>query len=446
MQIELVPQQYELVYATEPWVLIHGGRGSSKTTGLCWAIVARAGSPGARVGLFRQTLVDLRSTTLKTLLEGDGDQPPVLMPGSYTHNQNKKSIQINGGGEIVYNGLDQGDVGRQMGSTGKGSSMNLSCAAFDEAVEMQEAAVMQICMSVRLKIDGMPLQRLFACNPGPPSHWIAKQWGLALDAQPMPGHRSIHANPTDNRFLPDEYIDELYNLEGVARERYLLGKWVGSDGLVYDRWDRNVHITESTATPSRVILGVDDGYSDPFVALRLEIDNDHRIHVSREVYETGLTQPEKIKRVQSIMDDADTVVVDSAAPELVQALKYANIPAISCKKGQGSIEYGINLVQSRLAIAGDDLPRLTIDQSCTKTITEFESYEWAKNLTGLKDKPIDLNNHAMDALRYGVRNIDEVGGAYMASEPAPVSVAALKENMMSYADMRGADPDFGFQE
>lgn len=407
VEIQLLQHQYDFLVSDAPWLLSDGGRGSGKTNALARKVVERASHPGAREGLFRQKLIDLRSTTLKTLFDGDGYNPPVLYPGTYDHNQALKTIKIRGGGEIVYNGMDQGDARRQMGSTGRGSSLNLSGAAFDEWVEMTEANVLQISASVRVKVDGLPLQRYGVCNPGPPSHWIAKRFGLAPGESIKPRHERIMAPAWSNHFLPAETLEELRSYEGVAYERYYLGKWVGSDGLVYDRWDRQVHVRETDGEPKSVLIGVDEGYTDPFVALEIHLDSDGRAHIAREIYQSKMTQDEKIEAVKSISGDA-TVVVDSAAPDLIESMRRAGIRATPANKGQGSINHGIGLVQTRLADAGDGRPRLTVDPSCVNTIREFETYEWSGNRDGgLDDKPIDKNNHAMDALRYAIASLQK---------------------------------------
>lgn len=418
MQVELLPQQYDFVFDDESQrLLIHGGRGSAKSTGLDWKIYRRAMHPGACEFLGRQRLIDLRTTTLRLLLEGAGSMPPVIPPGTYHHDKTEKIIRLHGGGQIVYNGMDQGDVGRQIGSTGRGSSMNLSGAAIDEAVEVSEANLIQIAGAVRVPVEGIPLQIYMACNPSVPSHHLARDFGLAQGHVAKPGFRAIHCNPVDNYFLPPEFIASLEALEGVARERYLLGRWVGSDGLVYDRWDRNTHVRESTAPAKRVVLGVDEGYTDPFVALLIHIDPDGRVHVAREVFEARLTQAEKIERVRSLADGSPEVFVDAAAPDLIESMRRANINARPAEKGQGSVNHGIGLIQQRLVVQGDGRPRLTVDPSCTNTIREFESYEWKPGTDRLKDEPRDANNHAMDALRYAVRSIDE-GERFLAYFPS----------------------------
>lgn len=419
VRIELLPQQYDYVADDDASdLLIHGGRGSAKTTGLCVKIARRASHKGACEGLFRQKLIDLRRTTLRVLLDGVGGMPPILPPGSYHHDKTEKIIRIKGGGEIVYNGLDQGDTSRQFGSTGKASSLNLSGAAIDEAVEVQRANVVQIKGAVRVKVPGLPLQHYYACNPSVPSSWLAEDFGLAGGHIAKEGHKAIACNPLDNYYLPPEFIRNLKSLTGVARERYLYGKWVGSDGLVYDKWDRQVHVTEKPDPPKRVVLGIDEGYTDPFVVVRIHLDSDGRGHIASEFYQSGLTEDEKIAAVREMLgSDEAECVVDSAAPALIESMRRRGLNALPANKVQGSVAHGINLVQTRLVKQGDGLPRLTVDPNCTNTIREFESYEWKVRPDGAsKDDPQDRDNHAMDALRYAVMSLDTDAG------PVTVSV------------------------
>jgi len=56
-------------------------------------------------------------------------------------------------------------------------------------------------------------------------------------------------------------------------------------------------------------------------------------------------------------------------------------------------------------VAGDGRPRLTIDPACVNTLAEFESYVWMEGRSGVKDTPEKTNDHAMDALRYGVARL-----------------------------------------
>lgn len=402
----LLPKQDELVFGTERHTVYSGAVGAGKSRALCVAaLVHVAGKPNARFGLFRKTLVGLKKSTLKTMLEGDGKAPPVLPHGSYTHNKNDAEIKVNGGGSILYSGVETPESVR---------SMNLSQAGVDEVTELQAEDYNAIDDRVRLDL-GEPLRILSATNPGTPSHWMAKMMGLSPDKQaPDPGCKIILTKTADNTFLPKSYIESFARHQGtVYYRRMFLGEWCGSDGMVYDKFLRDRHVVARKGIDKSRVLGVDDGYTDPFVVLDVHFDSDGRAHVAREVYRSGMVMDEKIAAVKRWADGAD-VVVDSAAPDLIESLRRAGVSAVPAKKGAGSIEHGINLVQTRLV--GDDrgVPRLTVDPCCTETIREFETYEWATGRDGLKDKPMDRDNHAMDSLRYVVSHKDRGTGLRVA--------------------------------
>ena len=100
--------------------IVYGGRGSLKSHCTWGKVYERARHVGAIEGAYRKRLIDFKDKELPLLLEGiPGVVPPILQPGTYRHNQALKRIDIDGGGTIVYNGFDQGDVSRQGGSTGK---------------------------------------------------------------------------------------------------------------------------------------------------------------------------------------------------------------------------------------------------------------------------------------------------------------------------------------
>ena len=405
---DLLPKQDELVFSTTRHTVYSGAVGAGKSRGLCIdAVLHVAGRPEARYGLFRKTLVGLKKSTLKTLLEGDGMAPPVLPRGTYTHNKNDAEIKVNGGGSILYSGVETPESVR---------SMNLSRAGVDEVTELQFDDYSAIDDRVRLDI-GEPLCVKSVTNPGTPSHWMAKMMGLSPDKQtPDPGCKIILTRTADNTYLPASYIESFERHKGtVYYRRMFLGEWCGADGMVYDKFLRDVHVRERRGIAKSRVLGVDDGYTDPFVVLDIHVDSDRRAHVAREYYETGRVMDEKVAAVQAWSDEDTTVVVDSAAPDLIESLRRAGINAVPANKGPGSIEHGINLVQTRLV--GDDRgePRLTVDPCCTNTVREFETYEWAQSRDGLKDKPMDRDNHAMDSLRYVVRHMDTDAGLRVAA-------------------------------
>lgn len=401
IRIKALPKQKDFLRATEREVLYSGAWGAGKTLSLCWKLVMRAANPGAREGLFRFTLKQLKKTTLVTLLEGDGKMPPVLPPGTYTHHKAEQRIDIGGGGTILYGDLED---------AAKIGSMNLSGAGIDEASEVPEDRYTSLRGRIRVPVDGIANQLYAACNPAGPHHHLARRFGLAMDYAPAPNTRAVRTRTTDNPHLPADYIADLKTMGGVAYKRFVEGLWVAADGLVYERYDPAVHAVTS-ATPARTrVLCIDEGTANPFVCLCLDVDGDGRGHVAGEVYQSRLLQADKRAAVRRMAEleprcSVDAVVVDPSALDLIQELRSDGWNVVSA---MNDVLPGIRMVEQRLALGPDGKPRLTHDPGCVKLAAEFQSYEWSKDISGnsLRDKPKKESDHALDALRYGVAYLD----------------------------------------
>lgn len=390
---KLLPKQMRFVRAEDRFLMYSGCFGGGKSVAICAKILSRASKPGAREGLCRKTLVSLKATTLRTLLDGDGpDVPAMLPPGTYTHNKAEKVIKIKGGGEIVYFGLDDPT---------KIGSYNLSGCGIDEAVEISLDDWIMLQGRIRTRVPGLPNQIYGATNPGKPSHWIAESFGLSGGDEPEEDYAAISTRVTDNHYLDPAYVKSLSRLEGVSYKRFFLGLWAGAEGVVYDRFNRDEHVAIRSDGWAKSIIACDYGYNDPFAAISLRMDHKGAIHQDREIYESSLTEPEMIGLVEGMIDDHSTVIVDNSIPALIESMRRKGLPAFPCVKGKDSVKNGIMHVQSLLGQG-----QFTIDPSCVKTIDEFESYEWRKTRDGkTTDTPVDSMNHAMDAIRYGVAEL-----------------------------------------
>jgi len=430
---KLLPKQDLALFSTERHVGYSGAVGAGKSRAACIkALIHCAGRPTARAGLFRKTLVGLRKSTLKTMIEGDGKAPPVLPHGSYTHNKVDCEIKLNGGGSILYSGVETPEAVR---------SMNLSLALIDEVTELSFEDYAAIDDRVRMEIDGEPMQVMSFTNPATPSHWYAKMMGLSPEKQvPDDDCRIILTKTSDNTFLPERYIKSFERHAGTTYyRRMFLGEWCGTDGLIYPQFSRDRHVRAMDTTGWEQLIGVDDGVVHPFCALDFRIGPDDHLHISRQVYETGMASDQKRKAIRAISNSDPLVVVDSAAKDLILSLQQDGIRAVPCDKGQGSVLHGINLVQTLLANGG-----VSIDPCCTDVIRELETYEWAANRDGLKDEPRKMNDHAMDPLRYVTRwRMEQRGLRVMGSDPEAKHESVPVGN---YFDEQRKNPDWGFDD
>jgi len=424
--IDILPKQELFLRSIAREVLYSGAWRAGKTRALCYKCAIRAAVPGAREGLCRKHLVTFRATTLRTLLEPDGGLPAVLPAGTYTHNKTDKIIRLRGGGEIVYFGLDEPE---------KIGSYSLTGCGADEAVEFTETDWDMLHSRISVGVPAPPgkpyapvdehgnliNQLSGACNPGSPSHFLAGRFGITGGAVCPPNRQVIQTSSLENTFLPQPYIESLKAYTGITRKRFVEGLWVGSEGLVYGMWDRAIFVRHRKVAFPRYVAAVDLGYTNPAAILLGGIDEDGRLHVCEEWYANKRQSSEIARAVAKLcgtlparLGGVEWIAVDPSAAMFIDELRAAGLPAVAAGRGDAArrnVLNGIYAVQNRLQVAGDGEPRLTVSPTCENTIREMETYEWMPDRVtgkGFKDVPVKAHDHAMDALRYMVVDLDGV--------------------------------------
>ena len=381
----------EFLRAQEREVLYSGAFGAGKSRGLCYKTAMRALNPGAVEILTRKHNVTLKRTTLRTLLMPDGELPPVLPPGSYTHNKTQQLISIHGGGEIMYFGLDDSE---KIGST------PATGANIDEATELSEADYTALRGRIRVKVAGLPNQLNSATNPGAPSHHLAQRFGLAPESTAAPGTRAIMTCSDDNFFLPEGYLSDLHTFTGVARQRFVEGLWVAAEGLVYP--DLLGCVVPHEKPPKGMgdyedVGGIDFGWSAPFCALAGRVydpgDGIPILYVYFEHYKER-TALDHHAAAMAKAQNGDEILwaADSEDPEAIRDLRAAGLRVVKAKKG---IKMGIGAVSGLIASG-----RLYISAECVNLMREASVYAYPPDKGSEEEKPMKGFDHAMDALRY----------------------------------------------
>jgi PBSX family phage terminase large subunit len=212
----------------------------------------------------------------------------------------------------------------------------------------------------------------------------------------------------ENKHLSKEYKESLiesYSGSFLAQEVY--GEFVGWEGLVYDLRVEKHHMDYSEDNEYKYfVAGVDWGWIDPSVILVAGVGFDGHIHVVDEWYanktpiETIALEAERLNEIYGIR----TFWCDSARPEYIAALRQAGFDS---RKGKKELDPGIAVVNNYM-----NKGLLHIDfNKCPKLVEEMETYHYEEDDAGaiLKDRPIDKDNHACDALRYLVYSTSRSG-------------------------------------
>lgn len=220
-------------------------------------------------------------------------------------------------------------------------------------------------------------------------HWICE-----VNKDP----RTYHFISTykDNPFLEQKVIDEIESLKRKnfsLWQIYGLGLQAQVEGLVF----RNVDVVEripETGYRRRRFLGVDFGYTnDPTAIIDVLIEEETKtLYLDELCYRTTMLTSDIITELKP--QGAVKVISESADPRLVQEIYRAGVNIHPVVKYSGSIEAGITKMQEY---------KLVITKRSTNVIKEFRNYTYQQDKEGKwLNTPIDVWNHAIDAIRYVV--------------------------------------------
>ncbi|OQB30277.1 MAG: Terminase-like family protein [Candidatus Hydrogenedentes bacterium ADurb.Bin170] len=410
--------------------LFDGGARSGKTDViLVWLIKEAMTRPGARILIARWRLDHARTTlwnlSLKKIL------PPGI--GGVRYHESAMEARFPNGSMIRVGGLDDAErVDKILGDEYLHIFIN-------EATQVSWDTVTKVMTRLSQQIAGAVRKLILDCNPKGPQHWL-HQVGVQ-HVQPSADRRSVqplpdaaawarmHWTPYDNPYLPDDTLRTLEALPGIMRRRMLNGEWCNNEGTVYPMFDPDLHCVDEMPPGSEDwprYRSIDFGFTNPFCCLWGAVDGDGRLWVYRELYRRETQIAELAEIIKATEHGHFRTVADPEDSGARDALANAGIDTMEADK---AVSVGIQAVQLRLVKAGDDRPRLFIHSGCINMISEFFEYRWAENKEGRNadEKPVKDSDHAMDALRYMVRAVDNPAVYGAAAAPAEFKPGSARD-------------------
>lgn len=270
----------------------------------------------------------------------------------------------------------------------------------EEATEIKRDAYMQLKKRLR-GISKNSKHILMAFNPILKSHWIYKeffgQWQDDKRAYEDSDKIILKTTYKDNVFLTNEDKKLLENeSDPYFYNVYSLGNWGILVNVIFKNW-RVEDLSKKIPQFDNIHVGLDFGYShDPNALVKVHLDNKRkRIYVFDEWYQAGMSDDELV-RVCRKMADGEYIMADSAEPKSIDYLVMNGIKAVAAVKGADSINRGIRWLQGY---------EIIVDVSCQNFKNEIEQYHWQETKDGIPmAKPVDANNHLLDAIRYALSN------------------------------------------
>lgn len=267
----------------------------------------------------------------------------------------------------------------------------LAGVLLDEVVLMPESFVNQAL--ARCSVDGSRIW--FSCNPGSPQHWFYKNW---IEGSARRNALYLHFNMRDNPALSDSILtryEAMYS--GVFYDRYILGKWVLAEGLIYPMFGDSCVVDEEPGTEGEYYISCDYGTLNPFSAQLWHWDGKTATCL-REYYYSGRetqankTDEEYCTEIARLAGDLPirSIVVDPSAASFIEVLRRKQYIV---RKAKNDVLNGIMLTARYLQDG-----TIKIHRRCKDSIREFGLYRWDDKAT--EDRPIKENDHAMDSIRY----------------------------------------------
>lgn len=291
---------------------------------------------------------------------------------------NKEMVFVNGSSLIFRSAKDDSQIELLRG-------LSIAYAWIDEATILPRLALE--VLTARLRQPGFEPKMWITCTP-------RKGWVFdLLKTNPPPEWFCLDNIPTQsNTFLDKGYVKSLKDLyTGQFYDQEVMGQWIDFSGLVWNVAVSNI----IPSKPLQTVYGIDIGFTHPSSIIVIQKEGD-RYYVVDEFYQSHTNDSDLIKALSRLVSiyGQGTAYVDPSVPRVITGLNRAGYKA---RPANNKIMDGLRTVRALF-----DTGHLFVHPKCENFIRESETYVWANKD---KEAPININDDACDAARYGIMGI-----------------------------------------
>lgn len=293
----------------------------------------------------------------------------------------------------IFGGLDERSQDIIQGIT-------LAGVFLDEVALMPESFVNQA--TGRCSVEGSKMW--FNCNPSYPSHWFKTQW---IDKRESKNLLYLHFTMDDNLSLSEQIKNRYRNMyAGVFYKRYILGLWALAEGLIYPMYENAIE-EPPEENPVKRVLAIDYGTMNAFAAILWEKYD--RWYATRLYYYSGRDKG-ITKTDEEYAEDLDKnfgdikerlpVIIDPSAASFITLLRKRRTDGehrYKVLKADNDVMDGIRETATAMQMG-----LIKISPDLKDGIKELEGYVWDEKLD---DRPVKINDHFCDAMRYFVKTM-----------------------------------------
>lgn len=297
-------------------------------------------------------------------------------------NITEMSFTFINGSTIMCSGLDDEEKIR--------SIFGLTKIFLEECTEFNIHDYRQCNLRLRGKMAVM-FQLFLAFNPTSRLSWVHDEFFTKHDPKTL----THHSTYKDNRYLDDEYIENLEDLINQDKnyyDIYCLGKWGSASGLIYNnyefisKWPKEIE--------GDIVYGLDFGYNHPTAVSRVAEYN-KGFAIDNILHESELTNADLIKRLPSLIHSkAAYIYADGSRPEHIEEIKRAGWNIHPADRKPGSVKPRIDYCKRQ---------RLYIMDTNVELKKELEGYTWKKDKDGNPlDEPVKYKDDGINSFEYPI--------------------------------------------
>ena len=392
-----VPSPARILYRDARYKVLHGGRGSAKSTSAADALVIRGVQQPIRWLCAREIQKSLRTSVYQLLLDrieahGLGAAYRATERGIFGPHDSQflfAGLRTNPASIKSMEGLD----GAWVEEADRCSQQSLDLLTPTLRKEGSEA-----WFTFNRRNEKDPVDNMFLGGKPPPNSLVEQMtW-------------------RDNPFFPEVLREEMLWMKERDRDKWL-HIWEGeplrrSEARVFPHFTVEDLDDEVAGMDLVARFGADWGMRDPTVLVKVYRFG-RTLYIAREAYKVDCTidetaslfagtddreeprwsNPHMHPGVEGVM--RGNIVADSASPQIIKHLKDRGFHIRGAIKGAGSIEEGVEFMRAH---------DIVVHPSCTHSQDEltYYSYKIDPHTDEILPELSDKDNHVIDAIRYAL--------------------------------------------